>query len=315
MAGLDSRGHIPVMREAVMQLLACHAGGLYVDGTAGGGGYAEAILNRTEPDGILVALDWDDDAIERVRNRLHPYRHRSFIEKSSFADLPQVLDRLGLGLVDGVVIDLGVSSFQLEDPQRGFSFMHEGPLDMRMDRSLKRTASDLVNTMPETDLADLIFTFGEEKWARRIARAIVDRRKLSPITGTGELSKLIADAVPKTRDSRRIHPATRTFQALRLAVNRDLEALNRFFDGVLDVLRPAGRLCAVSFHSLEDRIVKDRFRNWAKKCRCPQNTLICQCEGQPLVDLLTKKPLRPMTAEIEINPRARSAKLRAVRKI
>ncbi|MDY0040521.1 MAG: 16S rRNA (cytosine(1402)-N(4))-methyltransferase RsmH [Desulforhabdus sp.] len=310
-------GHVPVMREEVLNLLICHQGGLYVDGTAGGGGYAEAILQRTEPDGILLALDWDADAIERVRERLHAYQQRVFLAKSNFADLPLVLERLGFNLetVDGVVVDLGVSSFQLEDPGRGFSFLHDGPLDMRMDRSLSQTASDLVNTLSEGDLADLIFHFGEERWARRIAKAIVSRRKSRLILRTVELAELVARVVPKTRESRRIHPATRTFQALRIAVNQDLQALEAFLSTVLDVLKPGGRLCIVAFHSLEDRLVKAKFREWAKSCRCPRDFWTCECEGQPLVRLLTRKPLRPTEAEVEANPRARSARLRAIEKL
>jgi len=316
MANQSAHAHIPVMREVALDLLACRPGGLYVDGTVGGGGYAESILQRTEPDGILVALDWDDEAIERVRQRLRAYQHRIFLEKSSFADLPSILDKLGFGLesVDGVVVDLGVSSFQLEDPERGFSFLQDGPLDMRMDRSLPKTASDLVNSLSEKELADLIFGLGEERYARRIAKAIVSHRKLSPILRTRELATLIAKVAPKTRDSRRIHPATRTFQALRIAVNRDLEALQVFLSGALDVLRPGGRLCIVAFHSLEDRVVKEKFRHWAKSCRCPQDILRCECEGRPLVHRLTKKPVRPTAEEIERNPRARSARLRAVEK-
>lgn len=315
MANPECRGHVPVMQEEVLQLLACRSGGLYVDGTAGGGGYAEAILQRTGPNGVLLALDWDAAAIERVAERLRPYGERVHLERASFADLPLVLEGRGLGPVDGVVIDLGISSFQLEDPHRGFSFLHDGPLDMRMDQDLSQTAADLVNTMAEGELADLIFNFGEEKWARRIARAIVERRKRRPITGTLEIAGLVAEATPKTRDSRRIHPATRTFQALRIAVNRELEALSRFLARILDVLKSGGRLCVVSFHSLEDRVVKDQFRTWARSCRCPQSTPVCLCGGQPLVELLTRKPLRPTAAEVERNPRARSARLRAISKL
>lgn len=315
MADKECHGHIPVMREEVLQLLACRSSGLYVDGTAGGGGYSEAILQRTKPNGVLLALDWDVEAVARVAERLRPYRERVFVERSSFADIPSVLARLGLGPADGVVIDLGVSSFQLEDSQRGFSFIHDGPLDMRMDQALGLTAADLVNTMAESKLADLIFNFGEEKWARRIAKVIVERRKIRPITGTLELAGLIAEATPKTRDSRRIHPATRTFQALRIAVNQELEALSQFLAKVLDVLKSGGRLCVVSFHSLEDRMVKDQFRAWAKSCHCPPSFPVCQCGGRSLVDLLTRKPLSPTATEVELNPRARSARLRAIRKL
>lgn len=305
------------MREEVLELLACHPGGLYVDGTVGGGGYAEAILRETEPDGILLALDCDAEAIERVKDRLRSYHQRVLLEKSSFADLPAVLAKLGFGVesVDGVVLDLGVSSFQLEDAERGFSFLHDGPLDMRMDLNLSRTASDLVNTLSESELADLIFLLGEERWSRRIARAIVARRRARYIDRTAELAQLIAEVVPKTKDSRRIHPATRTFQALRIAVNQELKAIELFLSRVLSVLKPGGRLCVVAFHSLEDRLVKEKFRSWARRCRCPSDIPVCECEGQPLVRLLTRKPVRPAEAEIAVNPRARSARLRAIEKV
>lgn len=310
----SSHGHVPVMLKEVMDVLNCRAGGVYVDGTVGGGGYARAILEASAPDGILLALDWDSDAIDRVRGRLASYGNRLILEKASFADLPDVLRRLGFGPVDGVVVDLGVSSFQLDDPTRGFSFQQNGPLDMRMDRNLPRTAADLVNELSESELADLIFHFGEERWSRRIARAIVMRRKESRFASTGELAQLVAAVVPKSKDTGRIHPATRTFQALRLAVNRELETLRRFLSNVLDVVKPGGRVCVVSFHSLEDRIVKEYFREWAKSCRCPLNVVPCRCEGRPLVKILTRKVQRPGLEEMETNPRARSARLRALEK-
>jgi len=309
-----SRRHVPVMRDAAIDLLGCHPGGVYIDGTIGGGGYAEAILRASAPDGIVVGLDWDAEAIKRVRLKLSSYRDRLYLENASFSEVPAVLARLELGPVDGLVIDLGVSSFQLDDPERGFSFTHDGPLDMRMDQRLPRTAADLVNSLPERELADLIFLLGEEKWSRRIARALVARRKADPFSRTGELADLIRAVVPKTRDSRRIHPATRTFQALRIAVNRELEALQSLLSRALDSLKPGGRFCIVAFHSLEDRMVKQTFRGWAKACRCPRNVPVCECGGKPLVKLLTKKALRPTSEEMEENPRARSARLRVVEK-
>jgi 16S rRNA (cytosine1402-N4)-methyltransferase len=192
--------------------------------------------------------------------------------------------------------------------------MLDGPLDMRMDRDLQRTAADLVNVLSQQDLADLIYSLGEERWASRIARAIVSRRRIKPFTTTLELSKEIEKVVPKTRDSIRIHPATRTFQALRLAVNRELESIERFLDQVLDVMKPCGRLCTVAFHSLEDRIIKHRFREWSRSCTCPKTFPQCRCSGQPLVKLLTRRPLRPGPNELEKNPSSRSARLRAVEK-
>lgn len=309
-----SRSHVPVMREAVIELLGCHAGGVYVDGTAGGGGYAEAILRASAPDGVLVALDCDAEAIARVRARLPSYRKRLFLAEANFTELPRILGEFGLGPVDGIVVDLGVSSFQLTDAARGFSFMLEGPLDMRMDRSLRQTAADLVNRLSERELASLIHRLGEERWASRIARAIVVRRRSGPFTNTLELSKEIERVVPRTKDSLRIHPATRTFQALRLAVNHELDSLEQFLSLVLELLKPGGRVCTVAFHSLEDRIIKRTFREWAKSCTCPKTIPQCQCERQPRVRLITRRPLRPSPNEAETNPSSRSARLRVVEK-
>jgi 16S rRNA (cytosine1402-N4)-methyltransferase len=314
MLGFD-QGHAPVMLAEVLHSLQCAGGGLYVDGTAGGGGYAEAILGASEPDGVLLALDWDAEAIERVGKRLARFAQRLVLQQASYAELPGVLTRLGLGPVDGIVLDLGVSSFQLDSPERGFSFMREGPLDMRMDADDGDTAADLVNALPEKELARLIFELGEEKWSRRIARAIVARRKTKPFGSTLDLAETVTACVPKTKDSRRIHPATRTFQALRLAVNHELEALDGFLSLALDSLKPGGRLCIVSFHSLEDRRVKEKFRNWARKCRCPAELAVCGCGGKPLARLLTRKALRPTEEETVQNPRARSARLRAIEKL
>ncbi len=307
--------HIPVMMGRAVELLACRAGGIYIDGTVGGGGYAEAILKASEPDGILLGLDWDEAAVARTAERLKSYGSRVILEKASFAGLPEVAARHGIAQADGIVVDLGVSSFQLDDPARGFSFSQDGPLDMRMDQEKTMTAADLVNSLPERELADLIFRLGEEKWSRRIARAIVRRREEQSFSRTGELAGLVAAAVPPTKDSRRIHPATRTFQALRLAVNGELETLRNFIPRAFELLRTGGRLCVVAFHSLEDRIVKEQFREWGKSCRCPADVLRCQCEGRPLAKLLTRKPLRPDETEAAANPRARSARLRALERL
>ncbi len=305
--------HIPVMLGQVVELLDCKAGGIYVDGTIGGGGYSRSILERGAA--VVVGMDWDAEAIERVREGLGGYGERLVLERADFADVRQVLLKNGIREVDGIVVDLGVSSFQLDDAQRGFSFLREGPLDMRMNQDLPQTAADLVNTLPEKDLASLIYRYGEERQSRKIARSIVAARLKGRIESTLELAELIRRAVPQTRDALRIHPATRTFQALRIAVNRELESLERFLPEALDVLRPGGRLCAVCFHSLEDRVVKETFRNWARTCRCPPERLRCECEGRPLVRLLTRKALRPAADEVEQNPRARSARLRAVEKL
>jgi len=307
--------HIPVMLGEVIELLNCQPGGIYVDGTVGGGGYARSILERSAAEGVVLGMDRDWEAIERARERLGGYGKRLILEKADFADIRRVLRKHGIGEVDGIVIDLGVSSFQLEDAQRGFSFLKEGPLDMRMDRDLPQTAAELVNELPEKNLADLIYRYGEERLSRRIARAVVAARQKGRIENTRELAELIRKAVPGTRDTFRIHPATRTFQALRIAVNREIDSLERFLPESLDVLKPGGRLCAVAFHSLEDRVLKAAFRNWARSCRCGRERAACECEGRPLVRLLTRKALRPSPDEVERNPRARSAKLRAAEKL
>lgn len=313
--GLQESHHIPVMLGQALLLLDCGPGGIYVDGTVGGGEFARAILEKSAPDGIVLGLDWDEEAIGRVRERLGAQGGRLILEHADFADIRRVLHKHKLERVDGIVVDLGVSSYQLEDPERGFSFMRQGPLDLRMNRGLAVNAADLANTLPEKELADLIYRYGEERRSRAIARAIAAERKKGRIATTRELAELVRRSVPKTRDSFRIHPATRTFQALRIAVNHELESLERFLPEALDALRPGGRLCAISFHSLEDRIVKETFREWARRCRCPRERAACECEGKPLAGLLTRKALRPSPEEVERNPRARSARLRAVAKL
>lgn len=307
--------HCPVLMKEAVAFLRCRSGGRYVDATVGGGGYAEAILRASAPEGLLLALDWDQEAVDRVRHRLAAYGSRAIIERASFDALPDVLAWYGWNTVDGIVADLGVSSDQLEDPGRGLSFLEEGPLDMRLDRTQAVTAAHLVNTLPEEDLASLIRQLGEERFARKIAAAVGARRRERPFQTTTDLAHVVAAVVPPSADTRRIHPATRTFLALRLAVNRELEVLERFLGSVLGLLKPGGRLVMVTFHSLEDRLVKRAFQQWAKSCRCPGHVPICRCEGRPLARLLTRKPIRPTDEELARNPRARSAKLRALEKL
>ncbi|ROQ93246.1 16S rRNA (cytosine1402-N4)-methyltransferase [Desulfosoma caldarium] len=307
--------HVPVLLKEAVGFLRCRAGGRYVDATVGGGGYAEAILEASAPDGLLLGLDWDQAAVDRVRSRLAPYGPRVFLVWASFDGLSDVLQWHGWSSVDGIVADLGVSSDQLDDPRRGLSFLEDGPLDMRMNRAQGVTAAQLVNTMPEEELAWLIRSLGEERFARRIAAAICARRRIRPFTTTTDLAQVVAAAVPKSADTRRLHPATRTFLALRLAVNRELEVLERFLGSALQWLKPEGRLVVVSFHSLEDRIVKRCFQSWAASCRCPRDVPVCRCEGRPLAKVLTRKPVRPQAEEVARNPRARSARLRVVEKL
>ena len=306
--------HIPVMRNAAIHMLGCRSEGLYVDGTLGGGGYTEAILEASAPGGRVLAIDWDEAAVERARRRFEAHGARLRLERANFAEIGRVLGDACWPRVDGVVLDLGVSSFQLDDPDRGFSFRADGPLDMRMDLTLPQTAADLVNRLPERELARMITDLGEERWARRIAHAIVTQRKSIPFQSTYQLAELVQMVVPRTADSRRIHPATRTFQALRLAVNRELDSLKRFLGEIIGWLAPGGRLVIVAFHSLEDRMVKEQFKMWAKPCRCPRGVPTCDCEG-PVARLLTKRALRPSEHEVASNPRARSARLRGIERL
>jgi 16S rRNA (cytosine1402-N4)-methyltransferase len=307
--------HIPVLLHEVVALLQCRPGGVYGDVTVGGGGYTQAILQSSGPDGVVLGLDHDPEAVACARERLHSFHGRLILRQGNFARAPEIMQELRFGPADGIVADLGVSSLQLDDPARGFSFQQDGPLDMRMDPRRTQSAADLVNFLSERELGELIFTLGEERWAKRIARTIALHRQLKPFTRTLELAELVAQAVPKSNDTRRIHPATRTFQALRLAVNHELENLQEFLAHVLDLLKPGGRLCIVAFHSLEDRLVKQHFKSWANPCRCPRDLPLCHCSAQPLVRLLTRKALRPKEQEIQANPRARSARLRAIEKI
>ncbi len=272
------------------------------DGTVGYGGHAEALLDGMGDQGILVGVDRDEEALAACRERLSRFGERVVLIKGLFVDLPVHLQRAGFSHTDGVLLDLGVSSRQLDDPKRGFSFQSDGPLDMRMDQSSGQTAANLVNRLPEMELADLIYHYGEERFSRRIARAVVQARAIRPLRTTQELVAVIKGAVPSAYRHGRIHCATRTFQALRIAVNREIETLEPALRGAVDVLRPGGRLAVISFHSLEDRIVKHTFRALSQG---PDARLA----------VLTKKPQLPAEEECRANPRARSAKLRVAERI
>lgn len=308
--------HKPVLLKEVTEILLSRGGKIFLDGTVGSGGYARAILERIGPDGIVIGLDKDDAAIERTRLRLWNFIKSGNLRlyNEDFARFPSVLHVEDVTQLDGAVLDLGVSTEQLMEAERGFSFLQDGPLDMRMDRRMRKSAADLVMELSERQLADIFFNYGEERFSRRIAGAIVKARKIKPIRTTGELVDIILSVLPDRERRSRIHPATRVFQALRIALNRELESLGDFLNIILDYLRPGGVLCIVSFHSLEDRLVKEQFRNWAKACQCPPRIPICQCEGKPKAIMITRKAIRPSEAEIEENPRARSARLRAVAK-
>jgi 16S rRNA (cytosine1402-N4)-methyltransferase len=307
--------HEPVLIREVLESLVLKPGGIYVDGTVGGGGHAQAILAATAPDGIVIGIDRDDDALSESAKVLEAFGTRMFLVKGNYADMKGILSRLGMERVDGIVLDLGVSSHQLETAGRGFSFTKPAPLDMRMDRDAPWTARELVNTADPRELKRILREYGEELQAGRIARAIVERRKAGPIETTDELAGIIASAMPARMSHGRIHPATRTFQALRIAVNDELESLHRGIASGIDSLKEGGRFSVISFHSLEDRMVKDLFRDASRGCRCPPDLPVCACGGRPRLRVITRKPVRPGEEEVEHNPRARSAKLRTAERI
>ncbi|TYO96086.1 16S rRNA (cytosine1402-N4)-methyltransferase [Geothermobacter ehrlichii] len=304
--------HRPVMPQEVLELLAPRPGGTYLDGTVGGGGHARLILEASCPDGRLVGLDRDAEALAAAHRTLAPFGGRVSLVRSAFADFETVLDRLGIDRLDGMLLDLGVSSHQLDSAERGFSFRRDGPLDMRMNRDEGETAAEVLASRSADELARIFREYGEERYARRIARRIVAERQVAELRTTRQLAELVAQVVPPSRDSRRIHPATRVFQALRIAVNGELEQVEQGVRRGIGRLRPGGRLVVISFHSLEDRLVKRIFRDAARGCICPPRLPVCQCGRVPEVRLLTRRALRPSATEIEANVRSRSAVLRAV---
>lgn len=307
--------HVPVMVNEVIDYLDCSPGKTYVDGTLGGGGHAQAILRRIGARGFLVGIDRDPDAIGWTRNALSKFQSNVQFFNDDFARLPRILFQLGKKGVDGILLDLGLSLYQLEASGRGFSFMRDEPLDMRMNPEDHYCAEDIVNHFAEKDLEDILVRYGEERWAKRIAKAIVRARSGAGITSSLHLAHIVKEAVPAKYRPKRIHPATRTFQALRIAVNHELESLETFLDHSAGLLNPGGRICILSFHSLEDRIVKQRFRALARGCDCPPDFPVCVCGKRPLVKILTKRPVLPSAAEVASNPMARSAKLRAVERL
>ncbi|MBI2939450.1 MAG: 16S rRNA (cytosine(1402)-N(4))-methyltransferase RsmH [Chloroflexi bacterium] len=304
--------HVPVLLDAVLEYLAPRRGGSYIDCTLGGAGHAVGILERSGPDGRLLGLDADPRSLPLAEERLAPYRRRCVVVAANFASLEGVARWHGFAPADGVLFDLGVSSFQLDLPERGFSFAAEAPLDMRFDPSQPTTAADLVATLDVDALADRIYRYGEEPRARLIARAIVEARQRRPIRTGGDLASVIARVMPARG---RTNPATRTFQALRIAVNRELENLEAALPQAVELLAPGGRLVVISFHSLEDRIVKQFVSNEARGCICPPALPVCICGHQPRLRVLTKRPITPSAEEVRRNPRSRSAKLRAAERI
>ncbi|MDF1525834.1 MAG: 16S rRNA (cytosine(1402)-N(4))-methyltransferase RsmH [bacterium] len=304
--------HVPVLLEEVLEGLALRQGGVYLDGTIGWGGHTSRILQMYE-DTRVIGLDRDAAALEAVSRKLANFGDRVLLFHSDFRELDKVLDEAGVGLVDGILMDLGVSSMQLEDANRGFSFAQDGPLDMRMDPDSGVAAAEIVNTWAQTDLANLFFKYGEEKRSRAIAAAIVRTREASPIENTLQLADLIS-SVPGMGKVRNIHPATRTFQALRIEVNDELDAVRQVIPAGVERLTPGGRLAIISFHSLEDRIVKRSFRELESPCRCPKEFPECRCGKVSAGKVLTRRPVVPSEKEIMVNPRSRSAKLRVFEK-
>jgi 16S rRNA (cytosine1402-N4)-methyltransferase len=305
-------GHVPVMVADVLAWLAPRSPGVYVDATVGAGGHAEAILERIAPGGRLIGIDRDAAALAVAGQRLARFGAAVELRHANYTAIRTVVAEAGVEAVDGIVMDLGASSMQLEAPERGFSFTRPGPLDMRMDRSQDVTAADLVNGLPEDELRRILQRFGEERHARRIARQIVRQR---PLHTTDQLAAVVADAIPRRAWPRAIHPATRTFQALRIATNRELEALEQAIPDAVGTLRGGGKICVITFHSLEDRIVKHTYLRLSRGCICPPGSPTCACDGRPLVRVLTRKPVMASPDEVRENPRARSAKLRVAERI
>ena len=307
--------HVPVLYEECITNLNIKSDGIYVDGTLGGGGHALGIAERLDERGLLIGIDRDMDAIDAARKRLEHVRCRTEFIHSNYSEIKDILDALDVPGIDGALLDIGVSSFQLDNKERGFSYMQDAPLDMRMNRDDEFSAYDVVNTYDKAQLTEIIRKYGEEKWASRISNFIVKKRKNGSIETTGQLVDIIKAAIPASARRDGPHPAKRTFQAIRIEVNSELEQLKNAVDAFCDVLLPGGRLCIITFHSLEDRIVKTTFASLADPCVCPRDLPVCACGRKPSVRLITKKPILPTERENEENSRSHSAKLRVAEKL
>lgn len=307
--------HVSVLLEESIDGLKINPGGVYVDCTLGGAGHSIEILRRLGPEGRLIGLDQDPAALANAEIKLKGFAGQFQAVQSNFSLLPEVLKKIGIQKVDGVLFDLGVSSHQLDTPERGFSYMHDAPLDMRMNPYQATGAKELVNGLSEGELAEIIRKYGEERWAKRIAAFIVKERTRQPIETTGQLVGVIKAAVPASARRDGPHPAKRTFQALRIAVNDELGILEKTITNAVEVLAPGGRVCVITFHSLEDRIIKETYKKLANPCICPPAFPVCACGGKPSLRIITSKPVEPSKEEIEANPRSRSAKLRVGEKV
>lgn len=306
--------HVPVLYNEVMDALDIKADGIYVDGTLGGGGHSSGICERLSEKGTLIGVDRDTAALEAAGERLKDYACQRVYLHTNYSDVEAIKEAAG-GKVDGILLDLGVSSFQLDTAERGFSYMHDAPMDMRMNEDDAFTAYQVVNEYSEQELAKIIKEYGEEKWASRIAKFIVSERKLKPVETTGELVEIIKKAIPAAARREGPHPAKRTFQAIRIEVNAELEHLKRALDTLPDILAPGGRLAIITFHSLEDRMVKVAFDKRLNPCTCPKEFPVCVCGKVADVKKITRKPLVAGEKELDVNPRSRSAKLRVIEKL
>ncbi|MED0669199.1 16S rRNA (cytosine(1402)-N(4))-methyltransferase RsmH [Aneurinibacillus aneurinilyticus] len=307
--------HITVLHQEAVDGLDIKPGGIYVDCTLGGAGHSSLIASRISGGGRLIAIDQDDIALANAEERLAPYMEHVTLVKSNFRRLKEVLEELRIPRIDGVLFDLGVSSPQLDEAERGFSYNADAPLDMRMDRTQPLSAYEVVNEWPEEEIASILFEYGEEKFARRIAKEIVGERKKNPVTTTGELVELIKRGIPAAARRTGPHPAKRTFQAIRIAVNDELNAFKEALEAGIELLAPGGRTSVITFHSLEDRICKQTYQEYSKGCICPPDFPQCACGNKPILKIITRKPIVPEEAELSENRRARSAKLRIAEKV
>ncbi|MBE6038096.1 MAG: 16S rRNA (cytosine(1402)-N(4))-methyltransferase RsmH [Anaerofustis stercorihominis] len=308
-------GHIPVMYEECLQALNIKPDGVYLDMTLGGFGHGRGICERLSENGIYIGLDLDKDAIERGYQRSSDLKNKCHFVHSNYKDFDKVLDSLEIPYVDGILVDLGVSSFQLDEGDRGFSFRNDGPLDMRMNTDAPLSAKDVVNEYDETELKRIIFEYGEERFAPQIARRIIAERAKAPFERTCQLAELVYDTIPRKFHQKGRHPATKTFQAIRIEVNSELEGLEECIEKAIGRLNPAGRICIISFHSLEDKAVKKAYKKMSTGCICPKDFPVCVCNNKPKIKLINKSVYTPKNKETEENARSRSAKLRVAEKL
>lgn len=306
--------HVSVLLDECIEELNIKEDGVYVDCTLGGAGHSSHILKRLSSKGTLIGIDQDEDALRAAKERLKSYNNVIYVH-SNFYNIDNILENLNIPKVDGILMDLGVSSYQLDEAERGFSYMQDAPLDMRMDRSNNFSAYDVVNTYDEKEIDRVIREYGEEKFSKRIAKFIVQVRKKKPVETTLELTEIIKSAIPAKFRREGPHPAKRTFQAIRIEVNKELFILNKAIEDGIKHLNSEGRMCIITFHSLEDRIVKNKYKDLENPCKCPKDFPICVCGKKPEIKVITRKPIEPSKYEVEVNPRSRSAKLRVAEKL